>query len=520
MEVDATLYAVIAKHIALSNDWKNLIGDGHDWLDKPHLPFWIIALSYKVFGINDFPYKLPAFISFLAGVYYCYRIATALYDTATARLATIIYITSLHLFLAVFDVRAEAYLTTFIIAATYHLFKALPQKFSMHIVWAAIFCAAAVMTKGIFVLASIASGMIIYWIYNKQWTAFLQPKWWLMIVLTVVFILPELYCLYQQFDMHPEKVVFGQKNVSGIRFFFWDSQFGRFLNNGPIKGEGDPFFFLHTFLWAFLPWALIAYVATFYNFKRLNKVNSQSLIISGSAVITFLLFSLSKFQLPHYIVIVFPHFAIITAVYLLGLKNTAVLRRWNIAQTVLFFIAISVVVALTFITDFNPVQWPVLLVIVVAISFFIFFKGNSLTDLVGKSVCFSGVLFCYLNLFFYPALLEYQGGKLAGKFCSAAGYKTAVMYNCSSYAFEWNGPVTVLRSSVIDTLSSALKKERKIIVFTTPENLKSLTKEVASVKEIYRAANFHISGLTLPFLTASTREKELGYYLVFECVLK
>ena len=35
-------------------------------------------------------------------------------------------------------------------------------------------------------------------------------------------------------------------SVSGIRFFFWDSQFGRFFNTGPIKGSGDPFFYFHT----------------------------------------------------------------------------------------------------------------------------------------------------------------------------------------------------------------------------------------------------------------------------------
>ena len=55
--------------------------------------------------------------------------------------------------------------------------------------------------------------------------------------------------------MHPEKVVFGKTGVSGIRFFFWDSQFVVF-NTGPIKGKGDLSFSSHH-PWAFYPGAYL-----------------------------------------------------------------------------------------------------------------------------------------------------------------------------------------------------------------------------------------------------------------------
>src|SRR4051812_36992402 len=74
LEPDGALYATIAKHIALSNDWINLIGDGHDWLDKPHFPFWITAASFKVFGIGSFAYKLPAFLFWVVGIWYTYKL--------------------------------------------------------------------------------------------------------------------------------------------------------------------------------------------------------------------------------------------------------------------------------------------------------------------------------------------------------------------------------------------------------------------------------------------------------------
>jgi len=518
MEADAALYATIAKNIANTNDWVNLIGDGHNWLDKPHLPFWIIAASFKLFGINDFAYKLPAFISFLAGTFYCYQLAQKLYNTVTARFATIIFITSLHLFLSVFDVRAEAYLTTFIIAATFHLYQSLQHKISWHIVWAAIFCAAACITKGIFVLITIAGGLIIYWLYNKRWKEFIQPKWWLLIALSFLFITPELYCLYQQFDLHPEKIVFGTTNVSGIKFFFWDSQFGRFFNSGPIKGEGDITFFLHTFLWAFLPWSLIAYVAIFYSFKKLTKTTSEQLIITGSIAITFVLFSLSKFQLPHYVVILFPHFAIVTAVYLVGIKKETTLKNWNIVQTCIFLVAVIVISLLAIITRFNPLPWPFILVLFVSIVFIVAFKGDSLYTLSGKTVCFSTALFIYLNLLFYPALLQYQGGTQAGNYINKyRPLATPIMYKCSAYSFEWYAKQTVLRSAGIAALTDSITVKKQIVIFTTPEFLPDLIKQTTSVKEIARFKTYPVSQLTLPFLNAASREKELDYFILLEC---
>lgn len=272
LEPDGALYATISKHIAISGDWLNLYGDGHDWLDKPHFPFWAAALSFKILGITSFAYKLPAFIFWLAGIWFIFKLATDLYDVFIAKVAVIIYIFSLHGILNNFDVRAEPYLTTLSFAAIYYFYKsAISGKWS-HIILTSLIAACAVMTKGIFVLITIGGGFVIYWIISKQWKQFINYRWWIMLLLILLFITPELYSLYVQFDLHPEKVVFGRTNVSGLKFFFWDSQFGRFFNTGPIKGHGDPSFFLHTILWAFLPWSVLLYIAVIQLIRKKGKI--------------------------------------------------------------------------------------------------------------------------------------------------------------------------------------------------------------------------------------------------------
>src|ERR1700753_3165216 len=67
---DGTLYASIAKTMVLHHDYINLYAFGTDWLDKPHFPFWVTALFFKLFGIGTWQYKLPGILFLLMGAYY------------------------------------------------------------------------------------------------------------------------------------------------------------------------------------------------------------------------------------------------------------------------------------------------------------------------------------------------------------------------------------------------------------------------------------------------------------------
>jgi 4-amino-4-deoxy-L-arabinose transferase-like glycosyltransferase len=133
---------------------------GQDWLDKPHFPFWITALSFKIFGINSFAYILPGFIFNLIGAYYTYKLANYLYKNQDiALLSTLIYLTIFHLMISAIDVRAEAYLLGQIIPAVYYWLN-YDDKFSWkYLLLGAFFTGLALMTKGIFVVITIVSGI-------------------------------------------------------------------------------------------------------------------------------------------------------------------------------------------------------------------------------------------------------------------------------------------------------------------------------------------------------------------------
>ncbi len=52
LEPDGSLYATIAKTMARTGIFISLYVDGKDWLDKPHFPFWMAALGFRVLLVS------------------------------------------------------------------------------------------------------------------------------------------------------------------------------------------------------------------------------------------------------------------------------------------------------------------------------------------------------------------------------------------------------------------------------------------------------------------------------------
>lgn len=516
IEPDGALYATLAKHIVLHDDWINLFGDGHDWLDKPHFPFWMAALSYKVFGITSFAYKLSAFLFWLLSLRYTYLIARDLYNEDVAKIAVLVYTVALHSTLANFDVRAEPYLTACIIGAAWHMLRVNARAHWSHIVWAALFAACAIMTKGIFVLITLAGGWVLYWLITKQFTAFINYRWWLLLALCFVFILPELYSLYVQFDLHPEKVVFGKTNVSGLRFFFWDSQFGRFFNTGPIKGRGNPTFFLHTTLWAFLPWSIGLVGGLVYLIRFDRQRNPLRWVIYGSTLITFLLFSLSKFQLPHYLVILFPYFAMITGYFFYELGIHSKLKILATVQSVLLVVALVFVAGLIYVTGIENGLMAGLIGLGVVVGAFLIPYRNPLQQLLFKGYAMAAVLYIFLFLFFYPFLLEYQSGMKAARAISEKNSHLPVgAYGNFSYSLEFYAPfeVTLIKSG--PQLAEFLSN-RPCYLYTNAQYADSLRQAGVATEVQASPAHFHVTQLKKGFLNHKTRSSavETRYLLL------
>jgi 4-amino-4-deoxy-L-arabinose transferase-like glycosyltransferase len=510
MEPDGALYATISKTMVLSGDYINLKVQGKDWLDKPHFPFWITALSFRFFGMNAFAYKLPAFLFWLSGAYFIFAWTKKLYNVQSARLAVLIYLAVEHLLISNNDVRAEPYLTGLIVAASYFYYRSYKENKWIFIIPGSLFLAAAVMTKGIFIAIIVASGFIAEWIFKKKWSEFRNPRWWLAIFLLLLFITPELFCLYIQFDRHPEKFIYGHTQVSGIRFFFWDSQFGRFLNTGPIRGEGDLLFYTHTLIWSFLPWTvfvILLIVSRIKNFRQ-STDSGTDYICPVTFVTGFIIFSLSQFQLPHYLNILYPFLSIMVSYFLINLNVPVYHKTISYTQNILYVLFFSFCIILAIFFGLHPLFLICLALLTVALVVYRFFPGNLLVNIFGRSFLAVLIVSLFMNFLVYPEIFNYQSGMKAASFLKKNNQSEPV-YTFSElipeFAFEFYSaqPVYFIKQSELYTLKGNIR------VFAPKIKIDSLRNEGFIIQDTLSFPHFHISKLNGTFLDSRTRARAI-----------
>lgn len=511
MDPDAGVYASISKNMVLRSNYLELYFQGTDWLDKPHFPFWITALFFKIFGIHDWSYKLPGILFSLLAAWYTWLFAKKYYDRRVALWAVFILLTAEHFIISNNDVRAEPFLMALIIASIYHFSKTISRTNLWQLVAGAFFAGCAVMTKGPFTLMPVGAAIAGELIIKRKWKELFHWRWLLAGVLIGIFIIPELYSLWYQFDRHPGKKIVQQDSQSGIKFFLWDSQFGRFLSSGNVQSKGNPFFFLHTLLWAFLPWSLLMYAALFQKIRNgIKKTNPEQewFTLSGS-LLTILVFSLSKFQLPYYTNIIFPLLAVLTANFIVQLLQ-ANSRSAGILQSIITYLLLIGTIALHFV--YRPaIRSPLLMGLILCLTLLLITLPYWLKITRGVSVFLQAGLICialnlYLNWFFYPDLLKYQSSSEAAFYMNAQVPATPVMRQ-HIYA-------PVLEFYLEDSL---LKPDsiKPGTWYVTEEELAELRGKGIQHTVIKELPEFHVTMLTWKFVNRKTRHQELKkYYLV------
>src|SRR6185312_5983004 len=70
-DVDA-VQAQIARNMLQSGDWVTAHLDGVKYLEKSPLKYWMIAISYEIFGVHDWAARIPIA---LAGILLCWLVA-------------------------------------------------------------------------------------------------------------------------------------------------------------------------------------------------------------------------------------------------------------------------------------------------------------------------------------------------------------------------------------------------------------------------------------------------------------
>ncbi|MBA2761467.1 MAG: hypothetical protein H0U39_05805 [Segetibacter sp.] len=180
-------------------------------------------------------------------------------------------------------------------------------------------------------------------------------------------------------------------------------------------------------LWSFLPWIiffLTAIVLEGYQLikQRFKIQDNQEWISTGGFIITYCALGSSQAQLPHYIFIAFPFAAIVTAKFLYTLLFE---NSYPKLQNILSIIHI-ILFGLLWIALIVLLWWPFVQLTKTAALIALVFFAAFIVMLFAKKLPLPRILLLgaftimginlFLNTAFYPALLQYQAGSVAGSF--------------------------------------------------------------------------------------------------------
>lgn len=517
MDVDAAQYAMISMEMSETRSFLQVYQFGQDYLDKPPLLFWLSAISIKLFGVLPWAYKLPSVLCLILGIYSTYRFALLYYSKSTALLSALILATSQALFLITNDVRTDGLLLSFVIFSFWQYSAYMKSKKWTNLILAGVGIGLGMLAKGPIALVVFAAGYGGEFLLKRQWKQIFNWRWVPFLFIIGLVLLPMCYGLYHQFDLHPEKEVYGLKGPSGLKFFFWTQSFGRITGESSWSNNSGYFFFLHSILWDLQPWILLFILGMIRKVRlflkdAFSKVPSQREYITLSAfVLIFFALSLSSYKLPHYIFVIFPFAAIITADFINSLTDRKARNLSKIQFGIMWIFWLVMPVAFMLFFPLRSIGLLISLVILFVLFLYAFIK---IKKPIQKVYIPSAITFVAFNLmlaiYFYPNLLSYQGSTQAGKYAHEQGIDF-YRYNerTHSLVFSSRKMRPAVSNKDLETLPSGA------VLYTNEDGYDVLRRKVSS-RVLKSFDDYEVTKITLPFLRKKTREGRLKKVYLIE----
>lgn len=517
MEVDAAQYALISMEMSFSKSFLHVYQLGADYLDKPPLLFWLSSFSFLVFGISNFAYKLPSLLVAILGIYSTYCFAKRWYSKETALFAALIVATSQALFLMVNDVRTDTMLLGFTTFAIWQITEFLDKQKWLNLILAAIGIGGAMLAKGplgiVLPTAAIGSDFLL----KRQWKNIFKYQWLILLVLVALILLPMSYGLYTQFDLHPEKTVYGLKGPSGLEFYYWTQSFGRITGQSAWRDDSGYFYFFHTIIWDFQPWILLFIPALVLRLRKLilqkfKATAKEEYVSLAGFVLFFIAFSFSHYKLPHYIFVLFPFAAIMTSDFIVRLSN-----RWKTRIGSIQFGLMHVfwlLMLLDFLYIFPPKNFivPVILFLLYLVYVTVFRKAKGSGRIIIPTVITAVSLNLLMAVNFYPRLLSYQADSQAGRYITEHHIPASKVSQTCSQCYAFNFYARNIKPA--DTTFADFKKGD--VIFVDEDWMRKIEAQHINFTLLKAFPDFRVTHLNPTFLFRKTRNEALKKKYILE----
>jgi 4-amino-4-deoxy-L-arabinose transferase-like glycosyltransferase len=174
-DVDSS-HAQAAQHFAESSDWVTAQINGIRYIEKPPLPYWLVAVSYRVFGQNAFATHLPNALAMLGLAWLSWLWARRAWGPRAGLYAGLGVLTSVGAFLFTRFIIPEAILSLFLLIALYCLITGLELEDPIRFYWMWAAVALALLTKGLIAPVFFVGAAVPYLLLTGQWRRWRKLK--------------------------------------------------------------------------------------------------------------------------------------------------------------------------------------------------------------------------------------------------------------------------------------------------------------------------------------------------------
>src|SRR5579871_2258789 len=318
-DVDA-VQAQIARNMLDSGDWVSAHLDGIAYLEKSPLKYWLIAISYKIFGVHDWVARLPVALSAVILCWLVFRIGSWAFSARAGMYAGLALATSVGLFLFTRIQIPDVTITATIALAMWSFLRALDSEEPRPGLWAIVMAAAigtGLLLKGLIAAVfPVASGLLYLaltrqLLIRKTWQR-LRPFSGILVFLAIAAPWHILATLrnppYFDFTMHSERGSYH----GFFWFYFMNEHVLRFLNlRYPRDYNTVPrlAFWLQNLLWLF-PWSAYLPATVQLSYKPVDRAGRTRLLALCWAGFLLVFFTLSTTQ-EYYSMPMYPALALL-----------------------------------------------------------------------------------------------------------------------------------------------------------------------------------------------------------------
>jgi len=318
-DVDA-VQAQIARNMLSSSDWVIARLDGVPYLEKSPLVYWVIAASYRVFGIHDWAARIPVALAAVLLAWVTYRYGRWAFGARPGYYAGLTLATCVGLFLFTRILIPDVMLTLTTCLAFWAFQRATDPEETEPRLWAAILAASlglGVMLKGLIALVVSGGGLFVYLVLTKQ--LFSRQLWKKLHVFsgTAIFLLIAAPWHIIATLRMPPYLDFTMRSAPGeyhgfFWFYFMNEHVLRFLNLRYPRDYNTvprPLFWLLHFLWLF-PWSVYFPSVLRENFRPTDRAGRTRLLAVCWALFLLVFFTFSTTQ-EYYSMPIYPALALL-----------------------------------------------------------------------------------------------------------------------------------------------------------------------------------------------------------------